>query len=177
MTHDILYTTSVDPRAHTMLAELTAEYDRRYGDFFNREGAAVEINRYPPEAFAAPHGNFLLLQHQGDIVAGGAFKRYDEQTAEFKRIWTHSQHRRQGWASRVLQALEAQAWQQGYSRIYLTTGCRQPEAVGLYLSHGYQRLFDPAADLEALRTLPFEKWLSPVSATTSSSTALLETCC
>jgi hypothetical protein len=57
----------------------------------------------------------------------------------------------------VLQELEAQCQRQGYRQIYLTTGCRQPEAVGLYLRHGYQAQFDPQGDLEALRTLPFTK--------------------
>ena len=42
----------------------------------------------------------------------------------------------------MLVELEAQAARQGYSRIYLTTGFRQPEAVGLYLNYGYTALFD-----------------------------------
>jgi len=44
----------------------------------------------------------------------------------------------------------------------LTTGCRQPEATGLYLALGYRGIFDPAADLEALRILSFEKQLAPL---------------
>ena len=60
-------------------------------------------------------------------------------------------------ARRVLLELEAQAARQGYSRIYLTTGFRQPEAVGLYLVNGYTALFDVAADPEVYKTLPFEK--------------------
>jgi len=47
----------------------------------------------------------------------------------------------------------------GYERIYLTTGFRQPEAVGLYLGHGYTALFDPPIDPETPRKLPFEKHL------------------
>ncbi|WP_287881219.1 GNAT family N-acetyltransferase [Aquitalea sp.] len=152
-----VYTTTTDPRASVMLAELTQEYDARYGNLFSPGGAAEEMRRYPPETFAPPHGNFLLLLRQGQAIAGGAFKRLDEHTAEFKRIWTHSQFRRQGLAGLVLQELEAQCQRQGYRQIYLTTGCRQPEAVGLYLRHGYQAQFDPQGDLEALRTLPFTK--------------------
>ena len=92
--------------------------------------------------------------------------RYDDETAEFKRVWTHSAHRRQGLAKIVLRELEQQAIRQGYARVYLTTGFRQPEAVGLYLTNGYRALFDTAADPETIRSLPFEKWLSepaPVS--------------
>ncbi len=50
-----------------------------------------------------------------------------------------------------------QAARQGYFRVYLTTGFRQPEAVGLYLKYGYTALFDIEADPEIYKTLPFEK--------------------
>lgn len=65
--------------------------------------------------------------------------------------------RRQGIARRVLQELEDRAARQGYRRVFLTTGFRQPEAVGLYLSHGYTALFDLHADPETIAHLPFEK--------------------
>ena len=60
--------------------------------------------------------------------------------------------------------LEAQAARQGYSRIYLTTGFRQPEAVGLYLNYGYTALFDTAADPEIYKSLPFEKDITHLTA-------------
>ena len=43
--------------------------------------------------------------------------------------------------------------------MFLTTGFRQPEAVGLYLGHGYTALFDLQADPETIAHLPFEKHL------------------
>ena len=97
------------------------------------------------------------MQRGDETIGGGAFKLYDERTAEFKRIWTRSDLRRQGLAVKVLLELEVQAARQGYSRIYLTTGFRQPEAVGLYLKYGYTALFDVKADPEIYKTLPFEK--------------------
>ncbi len=157
MSDTFLYTTPLDPRAKPLIDELTFEYDSRYGDYFSAAGAADEMNRYPVEAFAPPHGNFLLLQRNGETIGGGAFKHYDDHTAEFKRIWTRTDLRRQGLAVKVLLELEVQAARQGYSRVYLTTGFRQPEAVGLYLKYGYTALFDVEADPEIYKTLPFEK--------------------
>ncbi|MBY3039008.1 GNAT family N-acetyltransferase [Rhizobium laguerreae] len=157
MSDTFLYTSPLDPRAKPLIDELIHEYDSRYGNYFNAEGAAAELNRYPPEAFAPPDGNFLLLVREGETIGGGAFKNYDERTAEFKRIWTRSDLRRQGLAREVLVELEAQAARQGYARIYLTTGFRQPEAVGLYLNYGYTALFDTSADPEIYKSLPFEK--------------------
>ncbi len=159
MTDSFYYTTLSDPLAQPLITQLTAEYDRRYGDFFG-EPAEKEMNRYPAAAFAAPDGAFvLLLLRGGTAIAGGAFKRYDSETAELKRIWTHEGFRRQGLARKIVAELEAQAARQGYSRVYLTTGFRQPEARDLYLATGYSALFDVSADPAIYGALPFEKFL------------------
>jgi GNAT superfamily N-acetyltransferase len=157
MSDTFLYTTPLDLRAKPLIDELIVEYDNRYGTYFDAEGAIAELNRYPPEAFAPPDGNFLLLIRDGETIGGGAFRRFDERTAEFKRVWTRSDLRRQGLAKKVLMELESQAARQGYERLYLTTGFRQPEAVGLYLGYGYTALFDQTIDPEIQETLPFEK--------------------
>lgn len=157
MADDLIQTTPLDPRAKPLVDDLIREYDSRYGTFFDAAGAAAELNRYPAELFAPPHGNFVLLLRDGETVAGGAFKRYDERTAEVKRMWTRRDLRRQGLAAAVLAELERLARRQGYERFYLTTGFRQPEAVRLYLSLGYTALFDVAADPETYRHLPFER--------------------
>jgi GNAT superfamily N-acetyltransferase len=160
MSDELVYASPLDPRAKPLIEDLIYEYDSRYGDFFDRDGAVVELNRYPPEAFAPPDGNFLLVIRDGETIAGGAFMRYDEETAEFKRIWTRRDLRRQGLARALLVELETQALRQGYSRIYLTTGFRQPEAKHLYLTNGYSALFDLDGDLEAIRHLAFAKRLA-----------------
>ena len=157
----IVATTPLDPLARPLIEDLIREYDSRYGSYFEEGGAVKELNRYPPEAFAPPEGNFLLVLRDGEAIAGGAFKRYDAETAEVKRMWTRRDLRRQGLASAVLAGLEARAVAQGYSRFHLTTGFRQPEAVQLYLSLGYDVLFDVKADPETLHILPFEKLLRP----------------
>lgn len=163
MTDGFLYTTPLDPRALPLIEALTWEYETRYGNYWG-EPAGAEMTRYPAELFAPPHGAFVLLMRDGAAIAGGAFKRYDEHTAELKRVWTHVDLRRQGLARIVLAELEAQAARQGYSRIYLTTGFRQPEAAGLYLSTGYTALFDTSVDPEIHGSLPFEKDISALVA-------------
>lgn len=160
MSEQFLYTTPLDPRAQPLIDELSFEYDTRYGDVLREPGEPREMEKYPAELFAPPHGNFLLLLRGGVAVGGGAFKRLDERTAELKRMWTRRDLRRQGLSRKVLVELEAQVRRQGYERIYLTTGFRQPEAVNLYLSHGYSALFDANVDPEVPRKLPFEKQLA-----------------
>ena len=150
-----------DARVRPLLDELAQEYDSRYGNLFGRGAAAEELNRYPAEEFVAPGGALLIVQESGESVAGGAFRRHRPDTAEFKRIWTHSAHRRRGLARFVLAELEALAARRGYNRVYLTTGPRQPEAKHLYLNSGYEALFDLAADPETIKFLAFSKDLEP----------------
>jgi GNAT superfamily N-acetyltransferase len=162
MSEQFIYTSVHDPLARPLFDGLEQEYDSRYADVRRRIGGSAreELERYPAEAFAAPVGAFVLLLRDGEAVSGGAFMPHrDSDTAEFKRIWTLPGLRRQGIARRVLQELEDQAVRQGYRRVFLTTGFRQPEAVGLYLSHGYRALFDLQADPETVAHLPFEKHL------------------
>ena len=153
-----VYVGADDPLAEPLLIELAEEYDNRYGTFFG-ESASVEIRRYPAEAFAAPSGAFVVLLRAGVPIAGGAFKRFDEHTSELKRIWTAATHRRQGLARLVVAELENESRRRGYSRVFLTTGPRQPEAKALYLRTGYTPLFDPAQSPEEIVIHAFAKSL------------------
>ncbi len=96
----------------------------------------------------------------GQPVTGGAFCRFDADTAELKRIWTDSRHRRRGHAKALLIELEAEIAARGYRRVYLTTGDRQPEAEALYLSSGYTRLTEPLPAEGDVYPIAFVKRLS-----------------
>ena len=155
----VLVTTPDDALAAPLVAELSREYDERYG---MNDGipSSVELSRYPAERFSAEQGGtFILLVVDGEPVAGGAFMREDDATVEVKRVWTHSGYRRRGLARRVMAELEAEAARRGVRNIVLTTGARQPEAVALYLSLGYEPLFDMDDDWEVVSYLAFRKTL------------------
>lgn len=127
-----------DPLAAPLLTQLAAEYAKRYrGDV---DKILAWLLSYPAEEFAPPGGGVLIGVLDGQPVTGGAFRRFDSATAELKRIWTDTTHRRHGHARTLLVALEDEIIARGYRRIYLTTGDRQPEAEALYLATGYARL-------------------------------------
>jgi GNAT superfamily N-acetyltransferase len=130
-----------DPLAEPLLAELAVEYATRYGG--TTDGVASWLRGYPAEEFEAPGGGMLIGLVDGVPVTGGAFRRFDAETAELKRIWTHGSHRRLGYAKVLLDELEAAIAARGYRRVYLTTGDRQPEAEALYRSTGYRKLEEP----------------------------------
>ncbi|MDJ0348093.1 GNAT family N-acetyltransferase [Cryobacterium sp. PH29-G1] len=157
---NILYTSPTDPLAAPLVAELSREYDERYG---SHDGvpASIELSRYPARRFLPSAGGaFVLLVENGHAGAGGAFMRANETTVEVKRVWTHSAKRRRGLARQVMAELEAEAGRRGIPSIMLTTGPRQPEAVALYVALGYEPQFDLEADWESLGYLEFRKHLT-----------------
>lgn len=147
-----------DPLAEPLLAELAVEYATRYGT--TEHAVSKWLRGYPAEEFAPPDGGLLIGLLNDQPVTGGAFRRFDDSTAELKRIWTDSRHRRQGHARTLLVELEAEIAARGYRSVYLTTGDRQPEAEALYLSTGYVRLDEPLPAEGEVYPLAFQKMLS-----------------
>jgi GNAT superfamily N-acetyltransferase len=146
-----------DPLTSPLLDELSVEYGTRYGGSAGQEYS--DLRAYPAEEFDPPGGVLIVAVSNGVPVAGGAFRRCDSSTAELKRMWTASGHRRRGYGKLVVAELERIALQRRYTRVYLTTGWRQPEAVALYLAMGYTRLYDPSVPAEEIGPHPFEKHL------------------
>ena len=127
--------------AEPLLAELAVEYAHRYDSTVDR--VARWLRSAPAAEFEPPDGALVIGLLGGQSVTGGAFRRFDAHTAELKRIWTDSRHRRRGHARALLADLERRITARGYRRIYLTTGDRQPEAEALYRAAGYSRLPKP----------------------------------
>jgi GNAT superfamily N-acetyltransferase len=154
-----------DPLAEPLLAELAIEYASRYGA--TEDAVSKWLRGYPADEFAPPGGGLIIglspasgRYPHGLPVTGGAFRRFDDSTAELKRIWTDSRHRRRGHAKALLAALEAEIAARGYGTVYLTTGDRQPEAEALYLSTGYIRLDEPLPAEGEVYPLAFRKTLA-----------------
>ena len=150
--------TADDPRAQPLLDELAVEYADRYESTLPRVTAWMKS--VPMAEFAPPGGGFVIGEVDAVSVTGGAFQRFDAETAELKRIWTDRAHRRRGYATALLVELEAVIVQRGYRRVYLTTGNRQPEAEALYESAGYTRLSEPLPSHGPVFPIAFVKDLS-----------------
>ncbi|OBA89559.1 GNAT family acetyltransferase [Mycobacteriaceae bacterium 1482268.1] len=148
-----------DALAEPLIAELALEYANRYRAPV--DAVAKWLRTYPADEFAEPGGAMLIGLSDGQPVTGGAFRRFDTETAELKRIWTDSRYRRRGFAKALLAELEHEIAARGYRRIYLTTGDKQPEAEQLYLSTGYRRLAEPLPAEGEVYQLAFLKVLTP----------------
>jgi GNAT superfamily N-acetyltransferase len=147
-----------DPRAQPLLDALAVEYAQRYES--TAPTVMAWLRAVPRAEFAPPDGGFVIGEVDGTTVTGGAFQRFDTETAELKRIWTESAHRRHGYATALLVELENTIAGRGYRRVYLTTGHRQPEAEALYESTGYTRLAEPLPSQGPVFPIAFVKDLS-----------------
>jgi putative acetyltransferase len=113
--------------------------------------------------FVEPDGVFLVVRDDdGVAVACGGVARFDAERGELKRMYVVPALRGRGLGRRVLVELEAEARRLGYRSLVLETGDRQPGALGLYASAGYERIpCYPPYDSRAL-SLCFEKRLPPL---------------
>ncbi|MFW6203816.1 MAG: GNAT family N-acetyltransferase [Actinomycetota bacterium] len=119
-----------DPVVRALEAELQAEYINRYG---GEDETPVGDGQFDP-----PDGLFIVAFLGSEPVASGGFRRHSADAAEIKRMYVPEHHRREGLARRLLAELETHAAAAGYRRTVLVTGLRQPEAIALYESSGYQ---------------------------------------
>jgi len=92
----------------------------------------------------------------GRPVTGGAFRRYDDDTAELKRIWTDSGHRRRGYATGAAGRARSRDRQARLSPGL--AGHRSPEAEALYESVGRKAADDSDLVARGITYLrPFQK--------------------
>lgn len=130
-----LEATALDhPDVLVLIAEVQAEYERRYG------GSGGDRAPLHPEQFVPPAGRFFVVRSEGRPVAMGGWRRGGPggpDDAEIKRMYVREEMRGRGIARSVLRRLESSARADGVRRMVLTTGTAQPEAIGLYTSSGY----------------------------------------
>lgn len=80
----------------------------------------------------------IVLYEENLPIACGAFKPFDDNRAEVKRMFVLPAHRRKGAAQVVLQQLERLAKTHGYSETILETGKKQTEAIAFYHTANYE---------------------------------------
>ncbi|WOO35939.1 GNAT family N-acetyltransferase [Anaerocolumna sp. AGMB13020] len=93
----------------------------------------------------------VTVIYADNIPAGcGAFKKFNDNTVEIKRVYVGNEFRGRGFSRIILKRLETEALSQGYCYAVLETGNEQQEAIGLYQSSGYEIIpnYEPYVGLE-----------------------------
>lgn len=150
-TIDIRQATIADAFASGVFDELDEDLKARY------PGSWIHgLDRNELEAA----GGYIVLAHSGTNVIGcGAFRPLDQQTVEIKRMFVRPEFRGRGIARQILGALERHARERGYVDAKLETGTRQPEAIALYITCGYEPIERYGAYAEYARSVCFRKIL------------------
>lgn len=81
--------------------------------------------------------NAVIVYENETAVGIGAYKEYDSETVEMKRMYTLPEHRGKGIASKILSELELWAKEENYKIAVLETGFMQKDAISLYQKLGY----------------------------------------
>lgn len=127
--HTIIRTQSTHPDFQQLNKELDADLAIRNGqdnEFFAQFNSVQNIQ------------HVVLISQNNKIAACGAFKPYDENSVEIKRMFVRPEFRGNGISKIVLQELQNWAKEIGYTKCVLETGKAMPEAIGLYLSSGFK---------------------------------------
>jgi GNAT superfamily N-acetyltransferase len=120
--------------------------DRVQCEYAERYGSEGDVTPLAPDMFEPPVGLYLIVYDDlGAPVATGGWRTQDENDegyvdgdAELKRMYVTPEARGHGLARVVLAALEDDARAAGRTRMVLETGTKQPEAISLYTSSGYE---------------------------------------
>ena len=91
----------------------------------------------PLEELELPNVSFFVARRGETVLGCASLVRYDDGTAEIKRMFVDDAARGLKLGKTLLDTLEAEAAAQQVSAIRLETGIYQPEAIGLYRKAGY----------------------------------------
>jgi putative acetyltransferase len=139
--------------AARLIDALSAELSGRYEHIDGSED-------FRPEDVAVPRSVFLIARLTGRAVGCCALRPLDGDLGEVKRMYVEPAARGRGLSKRLLAALEDAARAMGYVVLRLETGDRQPEAIGLYESAGYQRIAAFGPYVGSQHSVCFEKRLA-----------------
>jgi GNAT superfamily N-acetyltransferase len=122
-------TTSDTPDFKSLVLLLDKELAIRDGDdhaFYSQYNKIVNIK------------NVVIAYDNGKPVGCGAFKPFEANAVEIKRMYVNEDSRGKRIARRILSELELWAVEIGYDSFVLETGLKQPEAISLYKNMGYE---------------------------------------
>ena len=146
----IIRTNSDDPAFIRLVKELDdvlAELDGEEHAFYNSLNKIDNIK------------NAIVVYEDDKPIACGAIREYSSSVMEVKRMYTVPGCRGRGIASKILHELEKWAAELNYDKCILETGYRQPDAIHLYIKHGYRRIPNYGKYLNVENSVCFEKIL------------------
>lgn len=103
--------------------------------------------------------NVLVLYENNEPIGCGSIKQIEEKIWEIKRMYTITQARGKGVASRLLFELESWARELGVEKLVLETGKRQVEAIGLYKKNNFEIMENYGQYANIENSVCFQKYI------------------
>ena len=127
----VIHTDGRDKRFENLCDEL----DNYLNNIIGEENQKNQYNRY--NTLEDIH-DVILIEDKSDSVACGGFKRYDEFTAEVKRVYVKETERRRRFGKIVMDEVEKVALKKGYKNLILETGRNLEGAQKMYIKLGFE---------------------------------------
>jgi putative acetyltransferase len=93
----------------------------------------------PLAALLADNIRFFVARADGRALGCGGYAVFPDGSAEMKRLFVDPASRGQGVGLRLVQAIETAAAQDGVRQLFLETGVKSHEALGLYRRIGFKQ--------------------------------------
>jgi len=104
--------------------------------------------------------NVIVAFDNQTPIGCGAFKPFENNKVEIKRMFVKEEARGKKVASQILTALEAWALELGFKNYILETGIKQTAAVALYDKMGYQQIPNYGQYKGVTNSICFEKTIA-----------------
>jgi GNAT superfamily N-acetyltransferase len=121
-----------------VVGQAEAEIVLRYGDLEGDERGLTAA------MFDPPNGAFLVARRghaAGPPLGGVGVRAIHPGVGQIRRLWVDPAARGQGVARALMGGIEDAARELGLHDLRLGTGDAQPEAIALYASSGWERVF------------------------------------
>lgn len=85
-------------------------------------------------------GEFLVGLVKDEIVTIGGYRKISNNIGQIRRMRTHPNHRRKGYAQQIINKLEEAANQNKIKELRLKTSTQQKMAQNFYKKNGYEKI-------------------------------------
>ncbi|MCR8630444.1 GNAT family N-acetyltransferase [Paenibacillus radicis (ex Xue et al. 2023)] len=124
------------PSDHEFVMKLHVEGLIQFSASIGNPGLDKDMERIE-EIYLNNNGEFIVGLINDRIVSMGAYRKYDSETAEIKRIRIDQNYQKRGIGQLILTALESSAKDKGYQKLILDTTVKQLPAQKLFERNGY----------------------------------------
>ena len=128
---NIVFTDGEDKRFNELCKELDSFLNNEVGS----EKQEEQYNQFNSTSYIH---DAVIIVDRDQPIACGAFKKYDDESAEIKRVFVKEGCRKLGLGTQIISLLQDKAEEKGYKRLVLETGKPLKAAQNMYLKFGFK---------------------------------------